>query len=227
MKITCSETLGNIWVSTSWIFTIPSFPGVNTASLLPANGKGPVFLSASPRLRWFCCSQRFFCDSGRAGLCLLQGTWQKNLERLRPAAAVWRLHEAAMPARPGPAQTLPLAAATSALSYPVTLSLSLCSSLFMMDTLPSRSHMPGARQSEQINYFQLQAWQAWAGGGGRGACWSGGPSAPQPGGRPAGAQPPTPPRNMKGDDSRPLRSFLNAKECRKLPDQLVNQWQLQ
>lgn len=71
------------------------------------------------------------------------------------------------PARPGPAQTLPLAAATSALLYPVTLSLSLCSSLFMMDTLPSRSHMPGARQSEQINYFQLQAWQAWAGGGGR------------------------------------------------------------
>lgn len=59
--------------------------------------------------------------------------------------------------------------------------------------------------------------------GGEGPAGAGAPSAPQPGGRPAGAQPPTPPRNMKGDDSRPLRSFLNAKECRKLPDQLVNQ----
>lgn len=125
---------------------------------------------------------------------------------------------------PGPAQTLPFSAPTSALLYPVTLSLSLCSSLFMMDTFPSQSHMPGARQSEQINYIQLRAWQARAGGGGRQRGllekWPlhtiAGPDGPQL------LTPPAPP-NTKGDDSRPLRSFLNAKECRKLPDQLVNQ----
>lgn len=38
-----------------------------------------------------------------------------------------------------------------------------------------------------------------------------------------GAQPPTPPGICKGMTLGPLRSFLNAKECRKLPDQLVNQ----
>lgn len=117
-----------------------------------------------------------------------------NLEELLPEAAAWRLHEAAMRAQPGPAQALPLAAATSALLYPVTLSLSLCSSLFMMDTFPSQSHMPGARRSEQINYFQLQAWQAWAGGGGWRSRERGllerGPSAPQPAGRGAASRSP-------------------------------------
>lgn len=124
----------------------------------------------------------------------------------RAQRSVRRPWRPALPCPPCPAQILPLPAATSALLYPLTLRLSLCSSLSLMDTFASQSHVPGARRSEQINYFQLQAR---AGGGG-----------PRPSRTGAASRPPG---ICEGMALGPLRSFLNAKECRKLPDQLVNQ----
>ena len=47
MKITCSGTRGNIWVGTSWIFTVPSVPGVNAASGPPLKGEGRLRFTSS------------------------------------------------------------------------------------------------------------------------------------------------------------------------------------
>lgn len=159
-------------------------------------GKGPVFLRARSPLELFRCLPRFFLRCGWLGLCFAGGCARAG----RPGAAVRR---PCRPALPCPAQSLPLAAATSALLYPVTLSLSLCSSLSVMDTFPSQSHMLGARRSEQINYFQLQAR---AGGGGQEG--GGAPPRPGPAGRGAASHSPG---NMQGDDSRASQILFKCK----------------
>lgn len=111
--------------------------------------------------------------------------------------------------RPRPPCPLPLAAPTSALLYPVTLSLSLCSSLFMMDTLPSPIACAGSPAERTDKLFSAA---------GLGLGEEGLVGAPPHHSRPDGAQPP-----LEYERGMTLRSFLNAKECRKLPDQLVNQ----
>lgn len=210
--------------------------GCKHCKLLPANGKGPVFLSASPRLRLFCCLQRCFCFFflwlGPRGALFIPGDVTKKpgkapAGRCRVEAA-WGGH--ARPARPcanPPARRGDLCPFVSCDTQPVFVLK------FIHDgyaSLPIAYAGSPAERTDKLFSAAGLAGLGWgrraAEPGGEGPAGAGPLRAParRPAGRGAASRSP---RNMKGDDSRPLRSFLNAKECRKLPDQLVNQWQLQ
>lgn len=210
LKITCSETLGNSRVSTSWIFTVPSSP--NTASRFqPLSRRGRLWALLLHHLPitvvwWRPCGR--FVDPGDVTV--------SHHCHFAPLCRPKRTGAATPAACPGPrkaSRSLPWPLALGILWHPACLCAQVYS--WWIRFPPNRRCRALAKPTDKLFSAARLEW----GGGGRperGPC-----ALARPGCRLQ--------LLLEYERGRlsALRSFLNAKECRKLPDQLVNQWQLQ